>query len=108
MVTLPPPITTQKKNPADRQIKDNRDEHPLSLNQAPHRIPEARTHSQLVHTSRTDEVEIRNHGQVIASGRIDLLAMDGSVLWLQQDDGQGKAMFLHSDGLRVYRRPVQS
>jgi hypothetical protein len=34
--------------------------------------------------------------------------MDGSVLWLQQDDGQGKAMFLHSDGLRVYRRPVQS
>lgn len=58
--------------------------------------------------SRTDEVEIRNHGQVIASGRIDMLAIDGSVLWLQQDDRQGRAMFLHSDGLRVYRRPVQS
>lgn len=58
--------------------------------------------------SRTDEVEIRNHGQVIASGRIDMLAIDGSVLWLQQHDGQGRAMFLHSDGLRVYRRPVKS
>jgi len=57
--------------------------------------------------SRTDEVEIHNHGQVIASGRIDTLAMDGSVLWLQQDDGQGRALFLHSDGLRVYRRAVK-
>jgi hypothetical protein len=57
--------------------------------------------------SRTDEVEIHNHGQVIASGRIDMLAMDGSVLWLQQDDGQGRALFLHSDGLRVYRRAVK-
>lgn len=57
--------------------------------------------------SRTDQVEIHNHGQVITSGRIDMLAMDGSVLWLQQDDGQGRALFLHSDGLRVYRRPVK-
>ncbi|KRE81171.1 hypothetical protein [Arthrobacter sp. Soil762] len=56
--------------------------------------------------SRTDEVEIHNHGQVLTSGRIDMLAMDGSVLWLQQDDGKGRALFLHSDGLRVYRRPV--
>lgn len=57
--------------------------------------------------SRTDQVEIHNHGQVIASGRIDMLAMDGSVLWLEQDNGQGRALFLHSDGLRVYRRPVK-
>ena len=56
--------------------------------------------------SRTDEVEIHNHGRVIASGRIDMLALDGSMLWLQQDDGQGRALFLHSDGMRVYRRPV--
>lgn len=54
--------------------------------------------------SRTDQVEIRYHGRVITSGRIDMLAMDGSVLWLQQDEGQGRALFLHSDGLRVYRR----
>jgi len=57
--------------------------------------------------SRTDQVEIHNHGQVITSGRVDMLAMDGSVLWLQQDDGQGRALFLHSDGLRVYRRPLK-
>jgi hypothetical protein len=55
--------------------------------------------------SRTDQVEIHNHGRVITSGRIDMLAMDGSVLWLQQDEGKGRALFLHSDGLRVYRRP---
>jgi hypothetical protein len=54
--------------------------------------------------SRTDQVEIHYHGRVISSGRIDMLAMDGSVLWLQQDEGQGRALFLHSDGLRVYRR----
>jgi len=57
--------------------------------------------------SRADQVEIHNHGQVITSGRVDMLAMDGSVLWLQQDDGQGRALFLHSDGLRVYRRPLK-
>jgi hypothetical protein len=57
--------------------------------------------------SRADQVEIHNHGQVITSGCIDMLAMDGSVLWLQQDDGKGRALFLYSDGLRVYRRPVK-
>ena len=57
--------------------------------------------------SRTDEVEIHNQGRVITSGRVDMLAMDGSMLWLQQDDGQGRALFLHSDGLRVYRRAVK-
>jgi len=57
--------------------------------------------------SRADQVEIHHHGQVITSGCIDMLAMDGSVLWLQQDDGKGRALFLHSDGLRVYRRPVK-
>lgn len=57
--------------------------------------------------SRTDQVEIHNHGQVITSGRIDMLSLDGSILWLQQDEGKGRALFLHSDGLRVYRRPVK-
>lgn len=56
--------------------------------------------------SRTDEVEIHNHGRLMASGRIDMLALDGSMLWLRQDDGQGRMLFLHSDGIRVYRRPV--
>jgi hypothetical protein len=58
--------------------------------------------------SRTDEVEIHSHGQAITSGRVDILALDGSVLWLQQDEGRGRALFLHSDGVRVYRRPTNS
>lgn len=57
---------------------------------------------------RADEVEIRSHGRAITSGRIDMLAMDGSVLWLQQDEGKGRALFLHRDGLRVYRRPAKA
>ncbi|MFM9272267.1 hypothetical protein [Pseudarthrobacter sp. NKDBFgelt] len=56
--------------------------------------------------SRSDQVEIHSQGLPIASGRIDMLALDGSLLWLQQDQGKGRALFLHSDGLRVYRRPA--
>lgn len=55
--------------------------------------------------SRADEVDIVAHGRIVTSGRIDMLAMDGSVLWLQQDEGKGRALFLQSDGARVYRRP---
>lgn len=54
--------------------------------------------------SRADEVEIHGHGRAVTAGHIDMLALDGSVLWLQQNDGKGRALFLHSDGLRVYRR----
>ena len=56
--------------------------------------------------SRTDEVEIHCNGRPVTSGRIDMLAMDGSMLWLQQNEGRGRALFLRSDGLRVYRLPV--
>ena len=58
--------------------------------------------------SRADRVEIRSQGGTITSGRIDMLAMDGSVLWLEQDEGKGRALFLHGDGLHVYRRPTTS
>ena len=55
--------------------------------------------------SRADEVEIHGHGQAMTSGRIDMLAADGSVLWLLQNEGMGRMLFLHSDdGVRVYRR----
>jgi len=79
--------------------------HPLSHGQAPHWIPHARTHSQLDQTLPCGPGrKIHSHGRAVTSGRIDMLAMDGSVLWLQQDEGKGRALFLHSDGLRVYRR----
>lgn len=55
--------------------------------------------------ARADEVAIYQHGEEIASGHIDMLSMDGSVLWLIQDAGRGRALFLHSDGAQVFRRP---
>jgi hypothetical protein len=51
------------------------------------------------------EVEIHRQGRPIASGRIDMRAPDGSVIWLIQDGGQGRALFLQSDGVSVFRRP---
>jgi hypothetical protein len=53
--------------------------------------------------SRADDVQIHHHGEVVATGRIDMLASDGSVLWLNLADGNGRALFLQSDGLRIYR-----
>jgi hypothetical protein len=44
----------------------------------------------------------------MAAGRIDMLALDGSVLWLHKVTGNDRSLFLRSDGLRVYclsRRP---
>ncbi|WP_314195810.1 hypothetical protein [uncultured Arthrobacter sp.] len=35
--------------------------------------------------SRADQVEIYRNGKAIASGKIDMLAMDGSMLWIHQD-----------------------
>ena len=58
--------------------------------------------------SRAEEVEVRSPGGAITSGRIDMLAMDGSVLWLHQDKGNGRTLFLHSDGVRVYRQPTKN
>ena len=55
--------------------------------------------------SRKDEVEIYRHGELVASGRVDMLALDGSVFWVVQNDGRGRAMFLHSDGFTVLRLP---
>jgi hypothetical protein len=53
--------------------------------------------------SRADEVEIYKDGEFMAAGRIDMLALDGSVLWLHKVTGNDRSLFLRSDGLRVYR-----
>lgn len=58
-----------------------------------------------VKLSRKDEVEIYRDGGLVASGRVDMLALDGSVFWVVQNDGRGRAMFLHSDGFTVLRLP---
>jgi hypothetical protein len=54
--------------------------------------------------SAADEVEILRNGRAVASGRVDMRAPDGSVIWLIQDGGRGRALFLQSDGVMVFRR----
>jgi hypothetical protein len=49
-------------------------------------------------------VEILRNGRAVASGRVDMRAPDGSVIWLIQDGGRGRALFLQSDGVMVFRR----
>ena len=53
--------------------------------------------------SRADHIQIRQNRELIADGRIDMLAVDGSTLWLHLANGKGRALFLQSDGLKIYR-----
>ncbi|TLM86043.1 hypothetical protein [Pseudarthrobacter sp. NamE5] len=55
--------------------------------------------------SKADQIEIQQQGKTIATGRVDILALDGSMLWIHRDTGNGRALFLRSDGVTVYRRP---
>jgi hypothetical protein len=48
-------------------------------------------------------VQIHQQGEVIATGRIDMLATDGSVPGLHLVGGNERTLFLQSDGLRIYR-----
>ena len=54
--------------------------------------------------SRADEVAVYRHAELVASGRIDMIAIDRSVFWVIQDDGLGRVMCCNGDGLRVFRR----
>ncbi len=54
--------------------------------------------------SRSDEVEVRRNGRFIAAGRIDMLALDGSMVWILKEQGNDRALFLRSDGINLYRR----
>ncbi|MBT2532390.1 hypothetical protein J7E83_09665 [Arthrobacter sp. ISL-48] len=54
--------------------------------------------------ARQDDLElVHRNGKTLTSGRVDMLAMDGSVFWLIQDDGKGRAMFHPDDGVMVFR-----
>ena len=57
-----------------------------------------------VRLSRNDEVALHLDGEEVTSGYVDMVAMDGSVLWLIQTGGKGRAMFHHNDGLFVFRK----
>ncbi|MBP1136325.1 hypothetical protein JOE31_002557 [Arthrobacter sp. PvP023] len=54
--------------------------------------------------SRNDEIELHKDGKIVASGTVDMMALNGSLLWLLQDGGKGRALFLHDDGFFVLKR----
>ncbi|WP_314194278.1 hypothetical protein [uncultured Arthrobacter sp.] len=54
--------------------------------------------------SAADEIEIRRNGRTVTAGCVDMRAPDGSVIWLIQDGGRGRALFLQGDGVTVFRR----
>ncbi|WP_104046020.1 hypothetical protein [Arthrobacter sp. ZGTC412] len=54
--------------------------------------------------ARQDDLElVHRNGKTLTSGRVDMLALDGSVFWLIQDNGKGRAMFLPDDDVMVFR-----
>lgn len=55
--------------------------------------------------AKSDYIEIHRAGKAITQEAIDMLALDGSLLWLHQNDGKGRVLFLQHDGLRIYKRP---
>ncbi|MFE4542721.1 hypothetical protein [Arthrobacter sp. NPDC056727] len=57
--------------------------------------------------SRSDEVTVCRDRRVMASGRVDMVALDGSVFWIIQEDGKGRAMIHQKDGLTVFRPPLR-
>lgn len=46
---------------------------------------------------------VHRNGKTLTSGRVDMIALDGSVFWLIQHDGLGRAMFLPNDDVVIFR-----
>lgn len=53
--------------------------------------------------ARADEVDVYQGAKRIASGRVDLLAPDGSLLWIQPEGVDGRRLFLRGD-VMVFKR----
>jgi hypothetical protein len=58
--------------------------------------------------SRADEVTVCRDRRKVAAGRVDMVALDGSVFWILQEDGKGRAMVHQKDGLTVFRKAGKS
>jgi hypothetical protein len=54
--------------------------------------------------SRADEVTVCRDRRKVAAGRVDVVALDGSVFWILHEDGKGRAMVHQKDGLTVFRK----
>ena len=53
--------------------------------------------------SKGDEVAVCAPGTPILSGKVDMVALDGSVFWILQKDGLGRATVCRGEQLAVYR-----
>jgi hypothetical protein len=53
--------------------------------------------------SRGETISLYKGPEFIASGKIDMLAGDGSLLWIIQDEGRGRSLFLREDDFIIVR-----
>lgn len=51
-----------------------------------------------------DTVDIYGVRGSHVSGRVYMVAVDGSIAWIVQDQGRGRSLFLHEDGFQIRRR----
>jgi hypothetical protein len=54
---------------------------------------------------RDEQVTVYGRDRTTTTGRIDMVALDGSVFWIMEDDGNRRTMIHRNDGPTVYRRP---
>lgn len=54
---------------------------------------------------RGDRVDVFKDGILVASGIVDMVALDGSVFWLTPNGVIRRMLFLHADRLNVLKRP---
>ncbi|MFC4396930.1 hypothetical protein [Arthrobacter sedimenti] len=73
----------------------------------PRRHPRGQPIPNWCSLKRSDEVEVCRDGRPIAAGQIDMLALDGSMVWILKEHGNDRALFLHSDGVTLHRRPAK-
>jgi hypothetical protein len=51
------------------------------------------------------QVQIIEDGRVLREGHVDMVAADGSVLWLAMDGVFGRQLILRSDGVEAWVHP---
>lgn len=53
---------------------------------------------------RGDQVDVFKNGTLLASGIVDMVALDGSVFWFTPNGADRRRLFLHTDKLDVLKR----
>ncbi|MCD5341862.1 hypothetical protein LR392_06430 [Arthrobacter sp. AK04] len=53
---------------------------------------------------RGDQLNVYKNGKLVASGIVDMVALDGSVFWFTPNGADTRRLFLHADKLHVQKR----